>query len=341
MASVGLQHLDRQAAGVLDNQVGAVRRLLHRGDPGPRRGAQCGQQRGLAARPGAQVQPSPGVIGHRRQRERAGHQLAALVLDQGLAVAHRGQLRRITARQVHRIRRIPAYGAVHGTGQLLSGQHSRAGRQVHLGSLVIADKGRVELAGGDTQRVDEGLCDPARVRMDESGVSDRIGQPVGSELVDPGLFVAGADSAQHAVDEACTRRIEFDSGLLDGGGDGSMRVDPSAQQLIRAESKQIEQHRIDGVRRTTRGRTDDRVEQAANAAGAIRQFGGESSVTTADLPLPQQNWQQQVRVGVALAHRPQHIERCLARRIQRPAPRWPTSPLWRSRGRSAASRLIW
>ena len=77
-----------------DDHVGAMFGGLHRGDPGTRPGAQRGQQRGLAARAGTQVQPSPGVVGDRRQSQCAGHQLAALVLHQGLAVAHRGQLAR-------------------------------------------------------------------------------------------------------------------------------------------------------------------------------------------------------------------------------------------------------
>ncbi len=54
-------HVNVQPAGVLGDQVRATRRRLDRGDPGTAVGAQGGQQRGLAARAGAQVQPAPGV----------------------------------------------------------------------------------------------------------------------------------------------------------------------------------------------------------------------------------------------------------------------------------------
>ena len=73
------------------------------------------------------------------------------------------------------------------------------------------------------------------------------------QLGDPGLLVARRDRAQHAVDETGSCRIEFDAGLLDGGGDRGVRVDPGAQQLVGAEPQQVEQHRVDAVRRAIRG----------------------------------------------------------------------------------------
>jgi hypothetical protein len=81
-----------------------------------------------------------------------------------------------------------------------------------------------------------------------------------------------------------------------------MCVDAGAQQLIRPEPQQVEQNRVDGVRRPVGGRTDDGVQQSPYSAAAIGQLGGECGIASADPALAQQNWQQQVGVGVALAY---------------------------------------
>ena len=121
----------------------------------PEPGGQRGQQRGLATRAGAQVQPSAGIVGDRRQSECASDQLAAFVLDQRLAVAHRRYLRGVAGGQVHRVRRVSAHAAVDGRGQILGGQDAGPGRQVHLGALIVGSQRRIEFAGGGAQRVDE------------------------------------------------------------------------------------------------------------------------------------------------------------------------------------------
>ena len=46
------------------------------------------QQRGLAARSRTQIQPATAVVVDRRERQRPGHQLAAFVLNQRVAVAN-------------------------------------------------------------------------------------------------------------------------------------------------------------------------------------------------------------------------------------------------------------
>ncbi len=73
--------------------------------------------------------------------------------------------------------------------------------------------------------------------------------------------------------------VEFDAGLLNGGGHRGVRLDPGAQQLIGAQPQQVEQHRIDLLGRAPGRRGDDGVEQPAGAAGAVGQFGGEGRVT--------------------------------------------------------------
>ena len=192
---------------------------------------------------------------------------------------------------------------------------------MHQRAVVVGGQQRIQLAGVGAERVGERLGDPARMGVHERDVPDGIGLGGRGELVDPGLLVAPSDGAQHAVDETGSRRIEFDAGLLDGGGHRGVRVDPGAQQLVGAQPQQVEQHRVDVVRRASRGRGDDGVEQAAGAAGAVGQFGGEGGVAAGDAALAQQRGQHEVGVGVAFRDRAQHVERRAARRIERLAAR--------------------
>ena len=119
---------------------------------------------------------------------------------------------------------------------------------MHMRPFVVACQCRVEFSRRRAQRVGEGLGDPARVGVHERGMPDRIGRRIGGQLGDPGPLVAPGDGAQHAVDETRSRRVEFDSGLFDGGGHRRVRADPGAQQLVGAEPQQVEQHRIDRFR---------------------------------------------------------------------------------------------
>ena len=137
----------------------------------------------------------------------------------------------------------------------------------------------------------------------ECSVPDRVAVRGRGELLDPRLFVAPGDGAQHAVDETCSRSIEFDARLLDGGGHRGMRFDPGTQKLVRAQSQQIQQHGVDLFGRSTRGGADDRVEQAAGATGAVRQLGGERRVAAGDSSVAQHRGQGEVGIGVSLGDR--------------------------------------
>ena len=114
--------------------------------------------------------------------------------------------------------------------------------------LVVGGQQRVEFTGVGAECVGERLGDPARMGVHEGEVTDGVGVGGRGELVDPGLLVARGDGAQYAVDETRSRRVEFDPGLLDGGVHRGVRVDTRAQQLVGAESQQVEQHRVDAVR---------------------------------------------------------------------------------------------
>ena len=71
--------------------------------------------------------------------------------------------------------------------------------------------------------------------MHERGVPDRVDHRVGRQLRDPRLLVARCDRPHHGIDETGSGGIEFNAGLLDGGGHRRVRVHPRAQQLVRAE----------------------------------------------------------------------------------------------------------
>ena len=160
--------------------------------------------------------------------------------------------------------------------------------------------------------------------MGERGVADRIGGGVRRQFGQPGRLVAAGDLAQHGVDETRSHRVEFDPGLLHGGGHRGVIGDVGAQQLVGAQPQQVEQHRVDLVHRPARRRGDDRIEQTAGAAGAVGQFGGECRVAAMDSTFGEQRGQRQVGVGVALGDRAQHVEGGAPGRVEfgpRPAPR--------------------
>ena len=96
-----------------------------------------------------------------------------------------------------------------------------------------------------------------------------------------------------------------------------MLFDAGAQQLVGAQPQQVQQHGIDAVGRTAGGAADDGVEQAAGAAGAVGQFGGESGVAAGDSAFAQQRGQREVGVGISLRHRAQHVERGATGRVER------------------------
>ena len=191
---------------------------------------------------------------------------------------------------------------------------------MHRRAFVVAGQQCVKLPGIRAERVGEGLRDPPRMGMHQGGVTDRVAVDGRGELLDPGLFVAPGDGTQHAVDETCSCRIEFDARLLHGSGHRGVLFDPRAQQLVGAQPQQIQQHRVDVLGRPTRGRADDRVEQAAGAAGAVGQLGGERRVAAGDSAFAQERGQSEVGIGVSLRDRTQHVERRLAGGVKRFAP---------------------
>src|SRR5215203_2953678 len=146
---------------------------------------------------------------------------------------------------------------------------------MHRGASVVAGQQRIQLSRVRPEGVGEGLRNPARMGVYERGMSDWIAVRGWGEFGDPGLFVAPRNGSQHSVDETGSRGIEFDSRLFDGGGYRRVLFDPGAQQLVGAEPQQVQQHGIDILGWSACRLADDRVEQAASAARAVGEFGGE------------------------------------------------------------------
>ncbi len=61
---------------------------------------------------------------------------------------------------------------------------------MHLRPFVVAGQQRVQFAGIRTERIGEGLGDPAWMSVHERGVPDRVARGRRGQLVDPGLLVA-------------------------------------------------------------------------------------------------------------------------------------------------------
>ena len=308
--AVGAQHLHRQTTDVLLDQFRAARVEFDGGDG---RALLCGdrrEQRGLAAGSGAQIQPAAGVgTDTRRQRQSPGHQLAALVLHQRLPVAQGREPAGVAAGEVDRIGRVATDLAVHRLRQVGGRQDAGAGRQMHRRPGVVGGQRGVQFPGVGAESVGERLGDPARVGVHQRGVADRILSRRRSQLGQPAGLVPAGDLAQHRVDESGSRRIEFDSGLLDGGRDRGVFGDVGAQQLIRAEPQQVQQHGVDLIHRPPGRGGDHDVEQSPGAAGAVGEFGREGGVAAGDAAFAQQSGERQVGVGVSFGDRAQDVER--------------------------------
>ena len=146
-------------------------------------------------------------------------------------------------------------------------------------------------------------------------MADRVGCGVGGDLGQPGVEVAGADRAQHRVDELRPPVAEDRAGELDGLAHGRVVRDAQGEQLVGAEPQDVEHLTVDGVERPVDAGRDHQVVGAGRAQGAVRQLGGERGVATLDAALAQQPGQHEVRVGVVHPDGAQGVEGRPPRRV--------------------------
>ena len=208
--------------------------------------AMAGQQRRLAARARAQVQPAAAVVAHqRRQGQRRGRPAgcprpAPVPGRRAPPPAGRGRRRAGTPRRANSGRRCrpPPRPAARRSAH-------RAGRPGAPAAARRRRPVRVEFAGVGAQRVGEGLGDPARVGVHERGMSDRVSAAGGAssatqdassrpEMVRSTPLTKPA-RAESNSSPACSTVVDTAACCGDVG----------AQQLIGAEPEQVEQHGVD------------------------------------------------------------------------------------------------
>lgn len=306
-------HLDRQVAGGLADQFGAVLGRFHRVHVEAVDGGERAEQRGLAAGARAQIEPAAAVGADEfGAAEAQRDQLTALVLHGRHALAHGLELAGIAALQVHRVGRPAPFFAAGDQGQFFGGDFAGPRDQVHDRAFVVGGEQVAQFARVRAERVGEGLGDPGGVRVLEREPTHRIGR---RQRLDPLLGGALARPAQHGVHESRTALAEFGPGEFDGGVHGRVRADPGAQQLVAAQAQDVEQRAVDLGDRPARAFGDHRVQQPLGAARAVGEFRGERGVASVDAALAQKCGQHEVGVRVALADGAQDFERRLTRRI--------------------------
>ncbi len=261
---------------------------------------QRGEERCLAARARAQVEPVLVGAVHPGTREGDRDQLRPGVLHAGPSVAHGGHLPGVAAVEGH-----PERAQRRPPPELGDRGQPGPGDQGHPGPLVVRGEQRVELAG-PAQRRRERLDHPARVGRGHGKVPGRVGGRVGGHPSHPAVEVVRGHLAQDRVDEAGRPVPDPVPHQVDGGGDRGVAGHAHRQQLVGAEPQRVEHRRVDG---TVGQRREDGVVRALAAERAADQLGRQRRVTTAQPPLAEHLWQHQVGVGVVRGHRSQHVVR--------------------------------
>ena len=211
------------------HETGPVRRAVGGEQRRPALVGDPGEQPGLAARAGRHVEPDPVRSVERRSREGEGDELAALVLDAGVAAANLGDGAGLTALdELHGVRRPAAALGARQLEQLLDGRAARTRDERHRGCLVVAREQVLGLGPRRPpvparQRVVQRLDDPAWVGLHDRQVADGVVVRVRCDLGDPAVEIALPDPAQDGVDEAGPCFAADEPCELDGLGHGRVR----------------------------------------------------------------------------------------------------------------------
>ena len=262
------------------------------------------EQRGLAAGSGAHVQPPSAVLpDDGRHRDRACDKLAALVLHTRETLTDGVEFAGIAAGQVHTVGRVVTDLSATGQGELLGGDETGPGHEVHRRALVVGGQCGLQQAGRTSQCREEDLGDPARMRVPERQMPDDVVGDRRCELIHPDVLVALGYLAQHRIHETGRPHAVLCADEIDRGGHRRMRSDACAQQLIGAQAQHVEELTVDLGDRATRGRRDDRVDNVLRACGPVGQLGGQRGITAGDVALAQHLRQNEVGVGVSFPDR--------------------------------------
>ena len=287
--------------------------LLGGDEQGPSLRGERAEQRRLAAGPRTAVQPAPVGSVQGRVGEGERDELAALVLHARAPVPHGRDGARLPALgQPHGIGRpAPLYGGVL-VEQFLRGGPPGPRHQGHLGPFVVGTEQLLDAVPAAAEGVPQRGHDPPRVRVDDGEMVLGILVVGRCDPLQPAVEIVLRDLAQHGVDELGPPVAEHHPRQLDGGGDGRVRRDPRAEQLMRAEAQHVQHRRVDLPERPVHTGRQDRVVRPLPPQRPVDQLGGERRVPGVEVVflacLAQQGRQHEVGVGVPLVHGPQRLE---------------------------------
>ena len=320
LATVDPQHLDVQAARRSARRARRGAASVRRPSRAhPTAAAMAASNAVLPPGPAAQVEPA--AVGRRRRAPAsAPGPPAGCPRPAPAPIPSRTgvELTGVTARQVHRVRRVAPDLAVDRLRQLLRRQHAGPGGQVHQRPRRRRWRAARPARPASAPSASANACAIHRgwawvkamwpTGSVSAGGASSATQDASSraEIVRSTPLTKPARAVSNSM-AACSTVVST----------AACGVDAGAQQLVGAEPQQVEQHRVDAVDRPVRRVHDDGVEQAEAAARAVGEFGGEGGVTPGDLTFAQQCGQDQVGVGVAFGDRAQHVEGRLARGVER------------------------
>ena len=249
----------------------------------------------------SQVRSGPSS-GAAAQRERA--QLAALVLHPGPPVPDRRPARRDRRRRAAGPRT-----ATTGRARRRRARPARPGRAGRAGRPGASAGGRRPRPARPRSRSGRRRGRPGRRPPPTPGArTGSPGRPTGS----PGATAATQPSQSCRATRrstALTKPARPARGQVHGRGDGGVRRDAGAEQLVRAQPQGRAHRRVHRGQRPVGAPGQDRVQGAGGAQGAVAELGGEGGVPAGQPALAQQGRQGQVRVRVALLDRAEQVVR--------------------------------
>ena len=233
--------------------------------------SKSGEQRRLASRPRAHVEPCLLRVIDQRARKRKRHELTALVLHSDKT--RLDDIERLRgAIDEHGTEGRPSGGVHLRQGpQLLGADSTGSGHEGRSGRLVVGFEQKLDLIAPIAECILECPNDPGRMR--QSGGQTRHIVTGDLEVLNPLLRAARRHLAQDRVDEpgAAGRRagIAIPAGQLTRGVDGSMARHAHRQELMAAESQHVLQPGLDARPASSNAGLEDGVVPALPAKGSV------------------------------------------------------------------------
>ena len=122
------------------------------------------------------------------------------------------------------------------------------------------------------------------------------------DLLDPLFAGVLPHTAQHGIDETGGTGADDLSGQCNGFGARGVRRNSHVEDLVDAKAQHVDHGVLDLLHGSVDAGSEHRVEPTLGAQGAVEQFGGEGGVAAAHTVATQDRGQDEVGVGVVLAH---------------------------------------